>query len=90
MISVHETEKLSLQQIEKFLLAAMEVRFEASHREEVYGWGPVVMPAGVCAARVAGERSSWSREISNRLRRLWSADKFDRVNLEKHSDGSIG
>jgi transposase InsO family protein len=38
MISVHETEKLSLQQIEKFLLAAKEVHFEASQREEVYGW----------------------------------------------------
>jgi hypothetical protein len=36
MISVHETEKLSLQQIEQFLLAAKEVRFEASQREEIY------------------------------------------------------
>ena len=38
MISVHEAEKLSLQEIEKFLLAAQEVRFVASQREEVYGW----------------------------------------------------
>jgi len=38
MISVHETEKLSLQQIEQFLLAAKEVRFEASQREEIYAW----------------------------------------------------
>jgi transposase InsO family protein len=38
MISVHEAEKLSLQQIEKFLLATKEVRFQASQREEVYGW----------------------------------------------------
>ena len=38
MISVHETEKLSLQEIEQFLLAAKEVRFEASQREEIYGW----------------------------------------------------
>ena len=38
MISVHETEKLSLQEIEKFLLAAQDVRFEANQREEVYGW----------------------------------------------------
>ncbi len=38
MISVHETEKLSLQQIEKFLVAAKEVRFEVSERKEVYGW----------------------------------------------------
>lgn len=38
MISVHETEKLSLQQIEKFLAAAKEVRFEAGQRKEVYGW----------------------------------------------------
>jgi hypothetical protein len=37
MISVHETEKLSLQQIEKFLVAANEVRFEAREWEEVYG-----------------------------------------------------
>jgi len=38
MISVHETEKLSLQQIEMFLAAAKEVRFEASERKQVYGW----------------------------------------------------
>jgi hypothetical protein len=38
MISVHETENLSLQQIEKFLEAANEVRFEASEREAAYGW----------------------------------------------------
>src|SRR5215467_12983264 len=38
MISVHETEKLSLQQIEKFLAAAKEVRFEASERKVIYGW----------------------------------------------------
>jgi transposase len=38
MISVHETEKLSLQQIERFLAAAREVRFEASERNEVHSW----------------------------------------------------
>lgn len=38
MISVHETEKLSLEQIEQFLVAAQEVRFEASEREAAYGW----------------------------------------------------
>src|SRR6202163_2207196 len=38
MISVHEAEKLSLEQIEKFLLATEEVRFEASRRAEVYAW----------------------------------------------------
>src|ERR1039458_4138374 len=38
MISVHEAEKLSLQQNEQFRLAAKEVRFEASQRQEVYGW----------------------------------------------------
>ena len=38
MISVHETENLSLQQIEKFLLTAKELRFEASKREEIYSW----------------------------------------------------
>src|SRR5215475_13722174 len=38
MISVHETEKLSLPQIERFLGAAREVRFEATERHEVYRW----------------------------------------------------
>jgi hypothetical protein len=38
MISVHETENLSLQQIEKLLVAAEEVRFEASERKQLYGW----------------------------------------------------
>jgi hypothetical protein len=38
MISVHEAEKLSLQEIEQFLLAATEVRFRASQREEDSGW----------------------------------------------------
>jgi len=38
MISVHETEKLTLEQIEKFLVATEEVRFEASKRAEVYSW----------------------------------------------------
>jgi hypothetical protein len=38
MISVHEAETLSLQQIEQFLWAATEVRFEARQREAVYGW----------------------------------------------------
>ncbi len=38
MISVHETENLSLQQIEKLLVAAEEARFEASERKQLYGW----------------------------------------------------
>src|SRR5207302_11030521 len=38
MISVHKTEKLSLQQIAKFLAAAKEVQFKASERKEIYGW----------------------------------------------------
>src|ERR671923_1123632 len=38
MISVHEAEKLTLEQIEKFLLAAEEVRFQANQRAEVYAW----------------------------------------------------
>lgn len=38
MISVHEAEKLSLEQIEKFLVATEEVRFAASQRAEVYAW----------------------------------------------------
>lgn len=38
MISGHESEKLSLQEIEQFLLAATGVRFEASQRKEAYAW----------------------------------------------------
>ena len=38
MISVHEMENLSLQQIEKLLVAAEEARFEASERKQLYGW----------------------------------------------------
>jgi transposase InsO family protein len=38
MISVHETEKLTLEQIVRFLGATEEVRFEASTRAEVYAW----------------------------------------------------
>ena len=38
MISVHQTENLSLQQIEKLLMAAEEVRFEAGERKQLYGW----------------------------------------------------
>jgi transposase InsO family protein len=38
MISVHEAEKLTLEQIVRFLGATEEVRFEASKRAEVYAW----------------------------------------------------
>jgi transposase InsO family protein len=38
MISVHEAEKLTLEQIVRFLEATEEVRFEASTRAEVYAW----------------------------------------------------
>ena len=38
MISVHETEKLRLEVIEKFLLDAKQVRFQASQQEEIYVW----------------------------------------------------
>jgi transposase InsO family protein len=37
-ISVENTEGLSLEQIRAFLQASREVRFEATKREEVYGW----------------------------------------------------
>jgi transposase InsO family protein len=35
---VHEAEKLSLEQIEAFLNASQEIRFEAENREQVYAW----------------------------------------------------
>jgi predicted DNA-binding transcriptional regulator AlpA len=36
--SVHEAENLSLDQIEAFLNASEEIRFEGENREQVYGW----------------------------------------------------
>jgi transposase InsO family protein len=36
--SVHEAEKLSLEQIEAFLKASQEIRFEGQNRQQVYGW----------------------------------------------------
>jgi transposase InsO family protein len=36
--SVHEAEKLSLDQIESFLKASEEIRFEGENREQVYSW----------------------------------------------------
>ena len=38
MISVHEAEKLGLDQIRAFLQASAEIRFTAETREQVYGW----------------------------------------------------
>jgi transposase InsO family protein len=35
---MHEAEKLSLDQIEAFLSASEEIRFEGENREQVYGW----------------------------------------------------
>jgi len=35
---VHDAEKLSLDQIEAFLNASQEIRFEAENRKETYGW----------------------------------------------------
>jgi hypothetical protein len=35
---VENTEEMSLEQIRAFLQASQEVRFEATRREEVYGW----------------------------------------------------
>jgi len=35
---VHEAEKLSLDQIEAFLNASEEIRFEGENRQQVYGW----------------------------------------------------
>ena len=38
IISMKNGERLSLEQIRTFLAASEEFRFEANHREEVYGW----------------------------------------------------
>ena len=35
---MHEAEKLSLDQIEAFLNASQEIRFEAENRQQTYGW----------------------------------------------------
>ena len=35
---MHEAEKLSLDQIEAFLNASQQIRFEGENREQIYGW----------------------------------------------------
>ena len=35
---MHDAEKLSLDQIEAFLNASEEIRFEGENRQQVYGW----------------------------------------------------
>src|ERR1035441_3914774 len=37
-ISVHETEKLSLEAIGRFVEASEEIHFESQGRQQVYGW----------------------------------------------------
>jgi hypothetical protein len=64
MISVHETEKLSLEQIERFLLAAKEVRIEDSQREEVCGWVERLL----CQQEYVGQ----GRRGRRLLRRTWA------------------
>ena len=57
-------ERLSMEQIKLFLSASEEFRFEASNREEVYGW--------VEAALVEHEYASQKREAKGVLRRYIS------------------
>jgi hypothetical protein len=45
--SVHEAEKLSLDQIEAFLKASEAVRFEGENREQVYNSKETLSPPGV-------------------------------------------
>jgi len=61
MISVHETEKLTLEQIEKFLLATDEVRFEASKRAEVYSWVEQLL----CQQEYSGAETSGARSVTS-------------------------
>jgi hypothetical protein len=37
-ISVHESEKLSLEAMSRFVEASEEIRFESKNRKQVYGW----------------------------------------------------
>ena len=53
-------ERLSLEQIKSFLSASEEFRFEANHREEVYGW--------VTKTLVEYEYSSQKREAKGVIR----------------------
>jgi hypothetical protein len=41
--TVHEAEKLNLEQIEAFLKASEAIRFEGENREQVYGWTEQVL-----------------------------------------------
>ncbi len=73
MISVHETEKLSLEEIEKFLLAAKQVRFQASQREEIYGWIERLLCQQEYLRQGRPARGLLRRYIGHNLRAWWAA-----------------
>src|SRR5260370_2121470 len=77
MISVHEAEKLSLQQIEKFLLAAEEVRSEDSQREEVYGWIERVL----CQQEYAQEGSKGGGLVRRYIGKMTGLSRAQRTRL---------
>ena len=54
-------ERLSLEQIQAFLAASEEFRFEATNREEIYGW--------VTRTLVEQEYGAQRREAKGLLRR---------------------
>jgi len=56
-IHVHEAEKLSLEQIEAFLTASHEIRFEGETQKQMYHWlAQGTGPAGVPPAEPPGAR----------------------------------
>jgi transposase InsO family protein len=64
IISVHNGEKLSLEQVRAFLEASEEVRFEATSRPEVYGW----------ITRTLCQQEYWTQERAGKgLLRLYIA-----------------
>src|SRR5260370_25590833 len=85
MISVHEAEKLSLQEIEQFLLAAKGVRFEASQREEIYGWVECLLCQQEYARQVRRVRGLLWRYLG-KMRGLWRAQL---THLVGHDLGTV-
>jgi hypothetical protein len=65
-IHVHEAEKLSLEQIESFLNASQEIRFEGETQKQIYHWIEQVLGRQ--------EYHQQSRQARGLLRRLSGED----------------
>ncbi|MGH9583413.1 MAG: integrase [Bryobacteraceae bacterium] len=86
-ISLQNGERLSLEQIQAFLEASEEVRFEAANRKELYGW--------ICRTLCEQEYWKQSRESKGLLRRYLakmtglSRAQATRLSAQYMKDGTV-